>query len=311
MEISRVNYDSSINFSIARNMKTFLRLYSLFLVFAVCNFSRSVKKDFISGVYSAGSNISCKEVYLTVNGIRTQRNSFIYGETFVLNFSDVTGFTKENGNVFPGMIMTVINPSGDTLMQTDDLISGYPTGMNYSPLVLTADLTVAAPIKSGGEYTVIINIRDRKGTGTYKSTFDFKVIKNDKIPVESSKVTYDEIYIYSQGKDKVITDNKIKFNDNIYIIIEGLKGFRETGGMVFPGLKFKAADSEGNILIGNDDLFTDYDTSGVASADLAQRVSAHFRIPGTQFNNPLHCELTVWDKKSDARVIVLADMVAE
>lgn len=292
-------------------MKTILKLFLFLLAIFSCQFSRSAKKDLVSGISSLGINISVKEVYLTVNGLRTQRNSFIYGETFVLNFSDVTGFTKENGNVFPGMIMTVVNQAGDTLMQTDDLISGYPDGMNFTPLVLTADLTVASPIKSGGTYTVIINIRDKKGTGTYKSKFDFRVVKNDKIIVEPSKVKYDEIYLYSQGNDKVIIDNKIKFNDNVYIIIEGLKGFKEINGMVFPGLSIKVSDSEQNTLLESDDLFTDYNTSGIASADLAQRVSAHFNIPGTQFNNPLHCELTVWDKKSDATIKVIADMVVE
>lgn len=292
-------------------MKTSKTFLIIFLILLGCNFSKSIKKDFISGVSSTGNNITCEDVYLTVNGERTQRNSFIYGETFILNFSNVTGFVKENGNVFPGMIMTVINPSGDTLMQTDDLITGYPDGMNFTPLLLTADLTVAAPIKSGGEYTVIVDISEKKGTGTYRSKFDFKVIKNDKISVESSKVTYDEIYIYSQGNDKVIVDNKIKFDDNVYIIIEGLKGLTETNGMVFPGLSIKASDSAKNVLIESDDLFIDYNSSGIASADLAQRVSAHFSIPGTQFNNPLHCEMTVWDKKGYARVKVIADMIVE
>jgi hypothetical protein len=292
-------------------MNIALKFFFLFLTMSGCQFSKSAKKDFISGVASIGNNITCEEVYLTVNGERTQRNSFIYGETFVLNFSNVTGLTKENGIVFPGMIMTVINTSGDTLMKTDDLISGYPEGMNFTPLLLTADLTIAAPIKSGGEYTVIINMWDRKGKGTFRSKFDFKVNKNDKIDIESSKVSFDEIYIYSKGSDKVIIDNKIKFDDNVYIIIEGLRGFSETNGMVYPGLSIKASDSIKNIILESKDLFTDYSASGIASADLAQRVSAHFSIPGTQFNNPLQCELTVWDKKSDARVKVSSDMVVE
>jgi hypothetical protein len=292
-------------------MKITLKFFFLFLTIAGCQFSKSAKKDFISGVASIGNNITCEEVYLTVNGERTQRNSFIYGETFVLNFSNITGLTKENGNVFPAMIMTVINTSEDTLMQTDDLISGYPEGMNFSPLLLTADLTIAAPLKSGGEFTVIINIWDRKGQGTYRSKFDFKVSKNDKIGVESSNVSFNEIYIYSQGSDKVIIDNKIKFDDNVYIIIEGLRGFSETNGMVYPGLSIKASDSLKNIILESEDLFTDYSASGITSADLAQRVSAHFSIPGTQFNNPLHIELTVSDKKSDARLKVSSDMVVE
>jgi hypothetical protein len=295
----------------ARSMKTTFALFFLSLVLAGCNFSKSAKKDLMSGLSSTGNNISCDEVYLTVNDERTTRNSFIYGETFFLNFSDVKGFAKENGNVFPGMKLVVINPAGDTMMQTADLMSKYPEGMNFSPLLLTADLTLAAPIKSKSEYTAFVNIWDRKGDGTYKSKFDFKVLENDKINIESSRTTYDEIYLFSQGNDKVITDNKIKFNDNIYIILEGLKGFSETGGMVFPGLSIKASDSASNVLLESDDLFTDYSASGIAAADIAERVSAHFSIPGPQFNNPLHCELTVWDKKSDAKIKVNTEMVLE
>jgi len=292
-------------------MKTKLLILIMSAILTSCQFSKSVKKDFKSGVSSTGNFISCEDVYLTVNGEKTQRSSFTYGETFTFNFSDVTGFTIENGNVFPGMIMNVINVSGDTIMQTGDLISGYPEGMNFSPLLLTADLTVASPIKSGGKYTAIINIRDRKGDGTFNSKFDFTVKKSDRIAIEPLKVEFDEIYVYSQGKDKVITDNRINFNENVYIIIEGLKGFTETNGMVFPGLSIKASDAAGNIVLESGDLFTQYNASGIASPDLAERVSAHFSVPGSQFNNPLHCEMTVWDKKSDSKIRTVTDLTLE
>jgi len=293
------------------SMKTTLILFFLFLVLNSCNFSKSVKKDLTSGLSSTGNNISCEDVYLTVNNERTTRNLFIYGETFFLNFSDVKGFTKENGNVFPEMNLVVVNPAGDTVMQTNDLMSKYADGMNYSPLLLTADLTLAAPIKSKAEYTVFVNIWDRKGKGTFRTKLDFKVRENDKISIESSKVAYDEVYLYSKGNEKVITDNKIKFNDDTYIIIEGLKGFNEANGMVFPGLTIKAYDSAKNAILESDDLFLDYSETGISAVDLANRVSAHFSVPGTQFNNPLHCEVTVWDKKSDAKINVITDLVLE
>ncbi|MCX6260856.1 MAG: hypothetical protein NTY95_08465, partial [Bacteroidia bacterium] len=203
-------------------MKPTLTLFFLLLVLNSCNFSKSAKKDLMSGLSSTGNSISCEDVYLTVNNERITRNSFIYGETFFLNFSDVKGFAKENGNVFPGMNLVVVNPAGDTMMQTNDLMSKYADGMNYSPLILTADLTLAAPIKSKAEYTAFVNIWDKKGAGTFRSKFDFKVRENDKISIESSKVKYDEVYLYSKGNEKVITDNKIKLSDDTYIIIEGL-----------------------------------------------------------------------------------------
>lgn len=292
-------------------MKATLTLFFLLLVLNSCNFSKSAKKDLMSGLSSTGNNISCEDVYLTVNNERTTRNTFIYGETFFLNFSDIKGFIKENSKVFPGMNLVVVNPSGDTMMQTNDLMSKYADGMNYSPLLLTADLTIAAPIKSKTEYTAFVNIWDRKGEGTFRSKFDFKVRENDKISIESSKVTYNEVYLYSQGNEKVITDNKIKLNEDTYIIIEGLKGFNEANGMVFPGLTIKASDYAKNIILESEDLFIDYGKSGIAAIDLANRVSAHFSVPGTQFNNPLHCELTVWDKKSDAKIKVITDLVLE
>lgn len=292
-------------------MKATLTLFFLLLVLNSCNFSKSAKKDLMSGLSSTGNNISCEDVYLTVNNERTTRNTFIYGATFFLNFSDIKGFIKENSKVFPGMNLVVVNPSGDTMMQTNDLMSKYADGMNYSPLLLTADLTIAAPIKSKTEYTAFVNIWDRKGEGTFRSKFDFKVRENDKISIESSKVTYNEVYLYSQGNEKVITDNKIKLNEDTYIIIEGLKGFNEANGMVFPGLTIKASDYAKNIILESEDLFIDYGKSGIAAIDLANRVSAHFSVPGTQFNNPLHCELTVWDKKSDAKIKVITDLVLE
>jgi hypothetical protein len=145
-------------------MKTTLTLFSLLLVLNSCNFSKSAKKDLLSGLSSTGNNISCEDVYLTVNNERTTRNSFIYGETFFLNFSDVKGFTKENGNVFPGMNLVVVNPAGDTMMQTNDLMSKYADGMNYSPLLLTADLTLAAPIIKSRIYSFCQYMgQERKG----------------------------------------------------------------------------------------------------------------------------------------------------
>lgn len=289
-------------------MKTILSVILISLVLTGCNFSRSVKKDLIAGLTTTGKDLTCDDIYITVNGERTTRNSFIYGEVFYLNLNDVKGFTKENGNVFPGMEMNIVNQKGDTVFQTVDLYSGYREGMNYSPLLLTADLTIAAPIKSKDNYIQIVNVWDKKGKGKFISKFDFKVVENDKIMVESSGVSHDEIYIFSQGKNTVITDGRIEPDDNIYIIAEGLKGFRDENGLVYPGLSLEATDSGNNQVFNYDDLFTDYTGTGVGVSDFATRVSSHFKITGGSVSNPLHCRMTVWDKKSDARITITTDL---
>lgn len=288
-------------------MKTILSVILILLALTGCNFSRSVKKDLISGLTTTGKDLSCDDIYITVNGERTTRNSFIYGEVFYLNLNDVKGFTKENGNVFPGMEMNIANQKGDTVFQTVDLYSGYTEGMNYSPLLLTADLTIAAPIKSKDNYTQIVKVWDKKGKGRFISKFDFKVVENDKIMVESSGVSHDEIYIFSQGKNTVITDGKIEPDDNIYIIAEGLKGFKEENGLVYPGLSLQATDSGNNQVFNYDDLFTDYDSTGVGLSDFATRISSHFKITGS-VGNPMHCRMRVWDKRSDAWITITTDL---
>jgi hypothetical protein len=292
-------------------MKTILSVILISIVLASCKFSKSVKKDLVSGLTTTGSDLSCEDVYLKVDNEKTSRNSFVYGETFNICFNDIKGFTTENGNVFPGMEMIITGAEGDTLMQTDDLYKNYSEGMNYSPLQLTGDLTVADPIKSKGDYTLTVNIFDKKGTGTFKSKLNFRVTENEKIKADPKDVTYTEAYLFSQGKDKVITDNVVAFDDNIYLIVEGLKGFREENGNVFPGLKLNGTDSRKNIILDNDDLFTDYSETGIAASDFASRVSAHFKLTGVSFNNPLHCEVLIWDKKSNASLKIETDMIVK
>jgi len=286
--------------------------FIILLIVTGCQFSKSVKKDLVSGLTTKGDLLTCEDVYLTVNDERITRNSFVFGEIFTINYNDMQGFARENGNVFPSMEMIVTDHSQDTVFYADELYSKYPEGMKYDPLHLTADLTVASPIYSNGEYSLTVNISDRKGSGTYSSILKFSVRPNDKILTEKRGIAeYSEAYIFSQGRDNVITDGKIGLDDNIYIIVEGLKGFSEVNGLVFPGLSLKASDSEGNMILNNADMFVQYTEAGVAASDLTSRVSSHFSLTGSEFKNPLHTEMVIWDKKSSAKLILSTDLTVE
>jgi hypothetical protein len=239
------------------------------LVLTGCQFSKSVKKDLISGLTTTGDILTCNNVHLTINNEQTTRNTFNYGEMVYLVYDDIQGFTKENGKVFPLMQILVRNIKGDTVLWADDLYSEYTEGMDFSPLELTADLTVATPINSGGEYELFVKISDRKGKGTYSSNMKFTVSKNEKLQIEPDLVTYNEVYIFSQDDGKVIIDNRIRFEDNIYIIIEGLKGFREENGVVFPGLSLKGIDASNNVILDYSDLFGEYGETGIEVQDFS------------------------------------------
>lgn len=293
------------------NMKTTIYVIFISVFFAGCHFSKSVKKDLSSGLTSVGNNLSCDDVYISVNKENTSRKTFIYGEIFFLNFSDIKGFTSFNGKVFPGLRLFIVNQAGDTLMKYDDLYSGYKDGLDYSPLLLSTDVTLASPIRSNSEYTLSSKIWDKKGSGTFTTKFDFKIVENDQIIGESSGVTYNEIYLFSEADKKVITDNKAKVNDNIHIIVEGLTGFKEENKLLFPGLSLKITDAGKNSILNYKDLFLDYSETGVSVADFFTRVSSHFKVSDGIINNPLECEMIIWDKRSNARLKVTTNIILD
>jgi hypothetical protein len=292
-------------------MKFIIFLVVISLVTFSCDFKKSFNKDLVTGLTTTGDGLACEDIYLSVDEEKISRNSFIFGEDVYLNFNNIEGFKTEDENVFPGMQLFVISQTGDTLMSENDLYADYPEGINLSPLQLSANLTVGKPIHSNHGYTLFVKIWDKKGDGTFTAEMDFTVKPNDKLEVSSNKVTFDEIYLFSENRKKVITNNKISFGDNIYIFFEGLSGLNEVEGKVFPGLSFKVTDNADEIILDYSDLFDGYNESGLAVSDFKDEVSANFWFTGSEVNNPLRCEITIWDKQGDANIKARTKVILE
>lgn len=276
-----------------------------------CNTNKSAQKDLVSGLLIKGNDLTCDNVYLSVNDQKTSKTTFVYGQKFKMNFDNIQGFKEESGNVFPGMQIFVTGKSGDTLLKSNDLYQMYDNGLNLSPLLLHADLTVATPISSGSDYTMIVKIWDKKGKGTFTGEVDFKVVSNDNLKVDADGVTFDEIYLYTGDRDEVITDNKIKFNENTSVILEGLTGFTAENEMVFPGMSLSARDNDNNAIFEYDDLFVEYSNSGIPILDFLSGISSSFTLNKGEFKTPLHFVVKVWDKKGDAGISIEADLFPE
>ena len=289
-------------------MRTTLISLLVLMLMSGCQFSKSVNKDLLSGLFTKGDGLSCDETFLTVDANKINRNNFVYGETFVINFNKIDGFNMVNEAVFPDMTLLVLDTGGDTMLYASDLYNNYPDGIKLDPLLLTSEVTVAAPMRSGKEYKLYVNIKDKKGDGVFNSEFEFKVISNDKIVSESNGVGYDEIYLYSDGREKVIVDNKIGKDETIYFVFEGLTGFKEDGGLVYPGLSIRGTDKAGKLILDFEDLFADYTESGLSVEDFNKRVLSNFTLSGIEIMNPMHCEILIWDKKSDAKIKSVTDL---
>jgi len=155
---------------------------------------------------------------------------------------------------------------------------------------------------------MVVNIWDKNDKGSFSANFNFNVIPNKDVKVEPSQVTYDEIYLFSKDKGKVINDNKITSNDENYLLFEGLSGFSETDGKVYPGLSMIVTDSVGAEILKYDDLLTDYSSKGLDVNNFKDRVLSSFVIPPAEIKNPIHLKVLIWDKKSTAKISASADL---
>lgn len=276
-----------------------------------CDFRKSVNKNLITGLITKGDGLSCEEVWLSLDDEKIERNTFIYGEIFVIHFSNMEGFAKEDNNVFPGMVMYVLDEAGDTAFQTEDMYASYLNGMNLSPLQLKATLTVGAPMHSNHKYTVVVKIWDKKDKGTFTAEMPFDVKENEKISIEKNNALYDEIYLYSADRDRAITDGVVWFNENVYLIFEGLSGYTEENGKVFPGLKLVATDNSENIILDYPDLFESYAEKGIDAANFKIQFYITIKFTEGQLDNPVRCEVLLSDKKGNSVLKVNTDLTVQ
>lgn len=286
-------------------MKKYTFLIGILLALFSCDFNKSVKKDLITGLTTKGDGLSCNDVYLTDGENKLNRTEFVYGEKFYVNFNNIKGFKREGAVAFPGMQMIVLNEKNDTVMIGEDLFENQVDGFDMDPLLLTGNLITASPIHSNKEYAILIKIWDKKGNGTFKAKLKFTVVSNDKIVVEESNLKYGEIYVYSQEQDKIITNNELTMNETFYMVFEGLNGFSVEDGIVKFGLKVRAKDSQGNVLIDERDLAGE---TGYNYAKIAESLPVDLIFTGETINNPVSCEFLVWDKNSENKITVTTEL---
>jgi len=281
-------------------LKSKMLAYTILLVSVYsCNFAQSVNKDLVTGMVTRGNGLTCDEVYLASEREVLKRNTFTYGEAFVVNFDGIEGFNRTGQAAFPGMQLVVVSQQGDTVMYHRDLYADYTEGVTFSPLELYAEVTVADPIHSKDEYTLYVNIWDKKGEGAFKANLDFTVTPNDKIKITSNQISYNEIYLFSKEKGLTLTDIRVGFNETVYILLEGREGLVVESETVYIGLSMIIKDADGNLILKEEDLIGD---EGMSYPEIRSQLAPNFILTGSQISNPVTCDISIWDKKSSASI---------
>ena len=73
----------------------------------------------------------------------------------------------------------------------------------------------------------------------------------------------------------------------------------------------KTTDKDVTVILDYDDLISDYSENGMAVSDFSDPILTNFIIKGTEFRNPLHCEVIISDKKSTASIKTTFDLIVQ
>lgn len=285
----------------------FIAVLLILLTFA-CDTRKSFNKDLMTGLSTSGDGLSCEEVTILSGGQTIQRSSFIFGEEITIQFQNIDGFKVENGK-FSVMSIVISDINKNIVLKEDDAYKDYSEGISLNPVTLRSELTLARPMKSGQSYNLVINIRDKKGEGKLSAELDFEVKPNEKIKASTHNCGIDELYLFSDNNKKAITDNVITFGDNIHLIFEGVKEFSEKDNKIFPGLSLEIKDGKNEEILFYEDLFKEFESSGIDAESFKDRVSANFWFKGAEANNPLTLEAKLWDKLSGDKYISAETML--
>ncbi len=280
-------------------MRLILLYFFILIVYCSCDIKKSYNYDARSGITSSGNGLSCDNIFLSNEQGEINRKVFSYGEKIFFNFKNVDGFERIQEVAYPSMRLFVLDSQQDTIVNLPDLYASAPDGFSHDPIDLRANLVMASPMKSNQDYTLHINIEDKKSDGKFDIQLDYNVVPNNQLAIMAKKVTYDEIYLYSQQRKTAITTTNAFFKENLIMMFEGLEGFTEIDGKAHLGLSIIAKDKTGILIIDEKDLLKD---QPLGIKEVKTRMSPQFIFPGSKIINPVTVSIKIWDKKSDARI---------
>jgi hypothetical protein len=286
-----------------------LPILLVLLVLASCQSGQSSSgSGKVPGLITKGNGLSCDDIYITIDGHKVGRNSFVYGETVEVEFNNIDGFNLLNDAAFAGMKITITDKKGKIVLSNNDLFEDKTAGVKEKPLKLIAFFTTASPISSNQSYTAKIHIWDKKGKGTFDATLPFTVKANPSLHHQTSGVSFDEVYLFDQDNQLVFSGDSILPERKIFLFYEGLKGFKSEDGMSHIGVSMYAKDAAGRMFIEEADLSGD---TPIKSDVLAAQLAPNFifnNVGGGNLKNPVKLEVVIWDKLGTAKIKTTIDL---
>lgn len=285
-----------------------LSLICMGMLLSSCQFNQSVNKDLSTGAYSRGDGMGVETIEIEVNDEVDARNAFVYGEKVNLVFDDVTGLTRLEDMVYPGLSMHIIKNQQDTVFSNPNLLNTLEDGTALSPLQLQAHFFTALPYKDNEEYKVKVNIWDKKGDGTFEYELPFTVKENDLLDVNARSLDYSSIYLWNETTRQTVVDNTLDSEHVLVLIMEGIEGMETIDEKVFPVFSIDIVDSNGNEIISNPNIFREYLEEGINARDVQEQLIAEITFSEGEINNPCTLTAVLKDQKSAGEITVTTQL---
>ena len=284
------------------------------VVLNACQFNQSFNKDLTTGAYSRGDGIGCSDVTIEINGKAESRNNFIYGEKVKFVFSQVSGLKSEEGKVYPGLSLHILENEKDTAVSYSDLLDYLKDGIDVSasPLQLSASFVSVLPFENNQKYKAFVKIWDKKGDGAFTYELPFIIEENKVLKINSGDLNYSSIYLWDDTKKHVLADNNVPGEDTLLLIMKGLDGMKITDGKVYPGFSIEITNGKGNKVLSNPNIFMEYEKIGVdTNVFRSEPLVITITFPPGKITNPYKVEASLIDLSSDKKIDVTADLILE
>ncbi|MGV3632181.1 MAG: hypothetical protein ACO1O6_13310 [Bacteroidota bacterium] len=284
-------------------MKNYLLYLTLALLAASCKYETKIDPGSGSQIRVKSEGLDYRDVEISVNGKKSGLKVFDYGDEITLRFVNVEGFKRVGGKIYPGLKLLVVNKAGDSLLYYDDMYDGEDP-VELDPVTLTASIVAANPMRTGEILTARLDFWDKKGSGKMHVDFEFSTKANDNIAIKAKKLEYDEIYIFSNKKQRVVSDNTYENDDMLYFILEGVKGFKEQDGIIFPCLMLDVTNEKDEVILHEDNILQAYFEDGVSKENVETKIYFGLGSKALQQGQKLRIHGVLIDKISDASLIM-------
>ena len=285
-----------------------LSLIIVSITLSACQFNQSVHKDLITGAYSRGDGIGCDNVVMEIDGKVEKRNEFVFGEKVNLVFNNIRGLTNSDNKTYPGLSIYIVKNEKDTVLSNPNLLESLADGTDLFPLQLKAYFTAALPYQDNEKYKIHVQIWDKKGEGTFTYELPFTVKDNELLSISNNGIDYSNIYLWNETLKQPVYEKNLSSEHLFILILEGVEGLELSNEMVFPIFSIDIIDNNGNKIISNPNLLSDFENEGVSPEDLKNQLTSTITFSAGKIYNPCRLISTLKDKNSSKEINMTTEL---